>query len=114
MESKRIFTTTPISTSNESQKALQGHPESLRLSATLIDIIIKEISFTPCHHKPCLYVNNNYNGEKIFFLRQVDAFSISARTTTITNKIIAKINSKIAINMKALGIISRFNGVDYK
>ena len=36
------------------KKALQGHPESPRLWATLIDNIIIAIGFKPCHHEPCL------------------------------------------------------------
>ena len=94
------------------KKALQGHPESPRLWAKLIDKIIKTLGFQACHHEPCLYVNKNYKGEKLYFLRQVDDFSISAKTVTIANEIIEKINSKMTIDIKSLGIVNRFNGVD--
>ena len=92
------------------KKALQGHPESPRLSTTLIDKIIRDLGFFPCHHEPCLYVNPNYNGEKIYFLRQVDDFAISATTESLD--VIDKINSKMSIDIKPLGIINRFNGVE--
>ena len=59
-----------------------------------------------------MYVNTNYNGEKVYFLRQVDDFAISARTEAIANEVINKINSKLSIDIKPLGIINRFNGVD--
>ena len=94
------------------KKALQGHPESPRLWTILIDKIIQDLGFKPCHHEPCLYVNTNYNGEKVYFLRQVDDFAISARTEAIANEVINKINSKLSIDIKPLGIINRFNGVD--
>ena len=94
------------------KKALQGHPESPRLWATLIDKIIRDLGFCPCRHEPCLYVNYNYNGKKIYFLRQVDDFAISATSEKLANEIIDKINSKMSIDIKTLGIIKRFNGVD--
>ena len=94
------------------KKALQGHPESPRLWAILIDKIIQDLGFKPCAHEPCLYVNTKYNGEKVYFLRQVDDFAISARTESIAHEIITKINSKMTIDIKSLGVINRFNGVD--
>ena len=35
-------------------RALQGHPESLRLWATLINKHITALGFKPCFHEPCL------------------------------------------------------------
>ena len=50
-------------------KAIQGHPESPRLWASLINKIIVDIGFRPCKHEPCLYYHPNYNGEQVYFLR---------------------------------------------
>ena len=94
------------------KKALQGHPESPRLWANLIDNITNDLGFLPCHHGPCLYYNPNYNGHKLFFIRQVDDFAISAPTTTIANSIIASINSKMTVQIKSIRLVNRFNGVD--
>ena len=74
------------------KEALQGHPESPRLWVDLIDVIIKELDFKSCHHEPCLYINPNYQGEKVFFLRKVDDFLISAKSADIVNKVINSIN----------------------
>ena len=94
------------------KKALQGHPESPRLWATLIDKIIREMGFRPCHHEPCLYVHNNYKNKKVFFLRQVDDFAVSTMDLSTANSVIEDINSKMTIDIKPLGVINRFNGVD--
>ena len=52
------------------QGALQGHPESPRLWAQLIDKIILKLNLKPCTHEPCLYYTDNYNntGKKVIFL----------------------------------------------
>jgi deoxyuridine 5'-triphosphate nucleotidohydrolase len=94
--------------------ALQGHPESARLWAKLIDKIIQELDLKPCTHEPCLYYTNNYNnkGQKILFLRQVDDFAVACESRTLASDIISKINDKMTIDVKELGLISRFNGVD--
>ena len=94
------------------KKALQGHPESPRLWAKLIDKIINKLGFTACHHEPCLYVHENYKNNKIFFLRQVDDFAVSAPTSKLAEEIIADINSHMSIDIKSLGVVDRFNGVD--
>ena len=93
------------------KKALQGHPESPRLWASLIDGIIKALGFLPCHHEPCVYTKVD-NGDVIYFLRQVDDFAVSAKTKVIAETIIENINSKLSIQIKSLGVINRFNGVD--
>jgi len=94
------------------KKALQGHPESPRLWATLINKIIIDLGFKPCYHEPCLYVNKNFNGETVYFLRQVDDFAVSASSKTICDSVISAINSKMTIDIKSLGTVNRFNGVD--
>ena len=96
------------------QGALQGHPESPRLWAQLIDKIILKLNLKPCTHEPCLYYTDNYNntGKKVIFLRQVDDFAVSCQDEQTAKMVIADINSKMTIDVKQLGQIDRFNGVD--
>jgi deoxyuridine 5'-triphosphate nucleotidohydrolase len=96
------------------QGALQGHPESARLWAKLIDKIIRELNLKPCTHEPCLYYTNNYNntGKTVLFLRQVDDFAVACEDTETAKTVIKQINDKMTIDVKDLGQISRFNGVD--
>jgi hypothetical protein len=94
--------------------ALQGHPESPRLWAQLIDKIILELNITPCTHEPCLYYMNNYNnkGKRVLFLRQVDDFAVRVEDEETAKEVIEDINSKMTINVKQLGRLERFNGMD--
>ena len=96
------------------QGALQGHPESPRLWSILIDKIIQNLNLKPCHHEPCLYYTSDYNhtGKTVLFLRQVDDFAVACQDQATAKQVIADINSKMTINVKELGIIERFNGVD--
>lgn len=96
------------------QGALQGHPESARLWAKLIDGIIRELNLQPCTHEPCLYYTNNYDntGKTVLFLRQVDDFAVACQDQDTAKKVISMINNKMTINVKSLGTIARFNGVD--
>ncbi len=94
--------------------ALQGHPESARLWAILIDNIIRNLNLQPCSHEPCLYYTNNFNntGKKLLFLRQVDDFAISCEDAQTALDVIETIDSKMTVRIKHLGQITRFNGVD--
>mmetsp|Transcript_23363 Transcript_23363/g.33516 ORF Transcript_23363/g.33516 Transcript_23363/m.33516 type:complete len:1554 (+) Transcript_23363:3270-7931(+) len=92
-------------------RAIQGHPESPRLWEKHIDNILKEMGFTPTRHEPCLY-RATVNGELVFFLRQVDDFSVAAKEAQTCSDIIAYINSKMSMDVKDLGTITRFNGMD--
>ena len=94
------------------KKALQGHPESPRLWATLIDNIIINLGFKSCTHEPNLYVNTNYKGNLVYFMRQVDDFAVSAETKSIAENVIEDINSKMTVKVRSLGVVNRFNGVD--
>ena len=96
------------------QGALQGHPESPRLWALLIDNIIQQLDLQPCRHEPCLYTTNNYKGtgKSILLLRQVDDFAVACQDTTIAQQVINDINTKMTISVKELGTLTRFNGVD--
>ena len=94
--------------------ALQGHPESARLWAKLIDKIIQNLGLQPTTHEPCLYSTDDYNntGKRVLFLRQVDDFAIACEDTQTAKDIIKAINDKMTIDVKELGMMSRFNGVD--
>ena len=94
--------------------ALQGHPESARLWAKLIDGIIQDLNLKPCTHEPCLYYTNDYNntGKTVLFLRQVDDFAVACEDKATATTVISNINSKMTIDVKELGLISRFNGID--
>ena len=96
------------------RKALQGHPESPRLWATLIDKVIKNLNLKPCTHEPNLYFTDDYKGtgKRVLFLRQVDDFAIACETQEIANMVVTDINSKMTIDVKHLGLITRYNGVD--
>ena len=91
---------------------MQGHTESPRIWASLINNSITNIGFKPCKHKPCLYHHPHYKGQELYFLRQVDDFAISSPTLEIANEVIDIIDSHMTIKVKPLGIIGRFNGVD--
>ena len=93
-------------------KAIQGHPESPRLWANLINRIITDMGFKPCKHEPCLYHHPCYKGHEIYFLRQVDDFAISTTNSDIAHEIINTIDQHMTIKVKPLGIINRFNGID--
>ena len=94
--------------------ALQGHPESARLWALLIDKVIRDLNLKPCTHEPCLYYTNDYanTGKTVLFLRQVDDFAISCEDKATAMDVIKRINDKMTIEVKELGLIDRFNGVD--
>ena len=72
------------------QGALQGHPESPRLWAQLIDKIILQLNLKPCTHEPCLYYTDNYNntGKTVLFLRQVDDFAVSVEDEQTAKQVI--------------------------
>ena len=96
------------------KKALQGHPESPRLWAMLIDRIIRNLNLKPCAHEPNLYYTSNYanTGKRVLFMKQVDDFSVSCEDRETAKHVIKAINDKMTIDVKELGLISRFNGVD--
>ena len=94
------------------QKALQGHPESARLWADLIHGILKEkLNLQECKHEQCLY-RGIFKGTEVLFLRQVDDFCVAAETQEIADEIIEVINKAMSIDIKHLGLITRFNGMD--
>ena len=96
------------------QGALQGHPESARLWAILIDNVIKDLQLKPCTHEPNLYYSKDYDakGKRVLLLRQVDDFAVACEDKETATNVIESINSKMTIKVKELGLIDRFNGVD--
>ena len=72
------------------KKALQGHPESPLLWATLIDKLLKKLKLRPCTHEKNLYYTDDYNstGNKVLFLHQVDNFAIACEDIELANEVI--------------------------
>ena len=94
------------------KRALQGHPESARQWAILIDNLIRtKLNLQPTTHEPCLY-SGQYKNEKILFLRQVDDFAIACSCENIAKEIIETINKHMSVKIKYLGLLTRYNGVD--
>lgn len=94
------------------RRALQGHPESARQWALLIDGILRhKLNFKPTTHEPCLY-SGTYENTNILFLRQVDDFAIACPDEAIAKSIISKINTFMQVQIKYLGLLTRYNGVD--
>ncbi len=91
--------------------AIQGHPEASRLWEKHIDHILRELGLKPATHEPCIYTGQ-IEGKRVIFLRQVDDFAVAATQQTTAETLIQLINSKMRINIKALGVVNRFNGVD--
>ncbi len=93
-------------------KALQGHPESSRLWAKHMDQIIKEkFKLKATTHEGCLYTGT-YKDENILFLRQVDDFAVAASNEQTAIDLIHEIDRYMTIDIKDLGRLNRYNGVD--
>jgi hypothetical protein len=93
-------------------KALQGHPEAPRAWAILIDQILQDkLHLKPTTHEPCLY-HGLYKGNEILFLRQVDDFAVASRSEQISTAVINEIDKYMKIEIKDLGQLTRYNGVD--
>jgi hypothetical protein len=94
------------------KKALQGHPESPRLWAILINkILTTKLHFVPTTHEPCLYRGMMKNKE-VFFLRQVDDFAVACTDEATAIEVINAIDKEMKIKIKDLGRLTRYNGVD--
>ena len=89
---------------------MQGHPEAPGLWSNHIHHILQTIGLTPTSHETCLY--SGYVGkEKVYLLRQVDDFAVSASSLGIGNILLSKIDEQLKEPLKYQGIISYFNGV---
>ena len=94
------------------RKALQGHPESSRLWAIHMDKILREtFNLKPTTHEGCLY-SGKYKNQDILFLRQVDDFAVAATDEQTCIDLISEIDQHMTIDIKDLGRLSRYNGVD--
>ena len=94
------------------QKALQGHPESSRLWALHMDKILKsKFNLKPTTQEGCLY-QGIYKNEEVLFLRQVDDFAVATKHESTATSLIKEIDSHMTIQIKDLGLITRYNGVD--
>ena len=93
--------------------ALQGHPESPRLWATMIHKILTgpTLRFKATTHEPCLY-NGVIDGVPIFMLRQVDDFAVAAPTKELADKLFAEVQKGLKQPLKLLGVLTMFNGLD--
>jgi hypothetical protein len=90
---------------------MQGHPESPRLWEKHADRILRSIGLTPTTHEPCLY-SGTINNSRVFFLRQVDDFSVAAATPSLAAHVLDLIEDHLTIPLKRLGLVSLFNGLD--
>ena len=91
--------------------AIQGHPESPRLWEKHIHQILKQLGLKATTQAPCVYTGQ-IEGQGVLFLRQVDDFAIAAQDITTAMTLIDRINAKMRIQIKTMGIIDRFNGLD--
>lgn len=91
--------------------AIQGHPESPRLWEKHIDKILRDLGLQPATHEPCLYAGQ-FNNARVLFLRQVDDFAVAATNRSDAEALITAINERMRIEVKHLGTIDRFNGLD--
>ena len=62
-------------------------------------------------HESCLY-SESVDGHTVYFLIQVDTFSVSARTKEITNKVFEMIQGCLKEPLKMLGKLRLYNGLD--
>ena len=69
------------------------------------------MNFKSTTHEPCLY-SDQFKDDQIYFLRQVDDFSIACEDKCIAKSIIASINSYMSVDIKYLGLVTCFNGVN--
>jgi hypothetical protein len=72
---------------------------------------LQDLGLTPATHEPCLY-SGTFHGALLFFLRQVDDFAVASVNKSDAEALINTINEKMRIEVKHLGIIEQFNGMD--
>ena len=91
---------------------MQGHPESSRSWAILIDKLLRsKLKLKPTTHEPCLYYGT-YKNTEVLFLRQVGDFAVASSNDEYNKEIIELINNELTIEIKDLGRLTRYNGVD--
>jgi hypothetical protein len=99
-------------------RAMQGHPESGRLWATMVNsVLIDELGLIPSTHEPNLY-RGIIDGKQVLVARMVDDYAIGSADETAAQKICDTINQKAVTEHLGIGTLSpngafaRFNGVD--
>ena len=99
-------------------KAMQGHPESGKLWADMVNSVLQdELGFIPAAHEPCLY-KGNIGGKEVLVARMVDDYAIGSADTTAGDIICAAIDKRAATEHLGVGettpngAFARFNGVD--
>ena len=74
-------------------------------------ILRTHFKLKPTTHEGCLY-KGRYMNKDILFLRQVDNFAVAATNENTATSLIKEIYSHMTIQIKDLGLLNRYNGVD--
>jgi hypothetical protein len=97
---------------------MQGHPESGRLWATMVNsVLIDELGLIPSMHEPNLY-RGIVDGKQVLVARMVDDYAIGSADETAAKKICDAINKKAVTEHLGVGTIGPsgafacFNGID--
>ena len=91
---------------------MQGHPEAPRLwSKHIHSILTTKMNLEATKHEPCLY-KGVYCGHKVFLIRQVDDFAISAPTISIANAFYHELDEYLIKPLKMQDVINYFNGIN--
>ena len=69
-----------------------------------------KIGLHPTWHEPCLY-SGVVNDKKIFLVRQVDDFAVSAPDLVTANAVLVLLDDNLQEPLKYQGMIGYFNGV---
>ena len=92
-------------------KNLQGHPEAPRQWSRHIDALLREHTFVPTVHAPCIY-RAHLAGEAVLFLRQVDDFAVATNNVNIYHCICDSLDSNLLVPLKRQGLLTHYNGLD--
>ena len=77
-----------------------------------MDKVLREtFKLKPTTHEGCLY-SGKYKNQDILFFRQVDDFEVTASDKQTCMDLISEIDQHMTIDIKDLGRLSRYNGVD--
>ena len=77
-----------------------------------MDKILKsKFNLKPTTHEGCLY-RGIYKNEEVLFLRQVDNFAVATKHESTATSLITEIDSHMTIQIKDLGLLTRYNGVN--
>lgn len=100
------------------RKALQGHPEAGRLwEKHITSFLVDKLGFRNTTHERNLYIGTIDN-ELVIICRQVDDFSVGAKTKATADKLIALINDFATTKNQGVGekrdggMWMKYNGMD--